>query len=578
MGQIYPTPASVGQSLSINTNSPLTGGGSVSLGGSLTLGLSTSNSSTRQAYVITPSPDGTTANFTIVGLPPGSNVSYADVFVGGKLQFVSAFTLSGSTLSLNTPPTTGQKVRVVCSTPSDNRQQYTLVSSSSTVFTFPSVTPQSTYVDIYDGNGKLQTIGTTGYYLDITNGAYSVVFASAPVTPVVAVFDPTANSGRNLYTTTAVTSTTFNISGGSPSTPYIDVFDQGLFLMDGSSYDYTLSYTSGSWAITFATAPVAPVAIFAPTVILPPSQSIGSVVNTLNTLSGNVTLGAGSNITLAPSGNNITIAVNLPTATTSSLGVMEVGTGLSVSAGVVTPTFGTATNQVAEGGVITASGPIGSASVVPVITYNAAGQLTTVTTATPAVSVVAGKALTGSGSAIPTGPTSSTSGDLVSFTGTSGQIADSGIAASNVPLLNAANAFTNAGTTTFQQGAGGLAFDATTQTIGTTFGSGGQLTLNAEGPTSTTGASVFLGGSTRGDANKNAITFSENNIEYARIDGNYTGHTPGNVGIGTTTPHSKLAVVGLPAYANNAAAISGGLAAGDFFRDGGDPDHVCVVH
>jgi hypothetical protein len=52
----------------------------------------------------------------------------------------------------------------------------------------------------------------------------------------------------------------------------------------------------------------------------------------------------------------------------------------------------------------------------------------------------------------------------------------------------------------------------------------------------------------------------------------------GNVGIGTTTPHSKLAVVGLPVYANNAAAIAGGLSGGDFYRDGSDPDHVCVVH
>ena len=54
--------------------------------------------------------------------------------------------------------------------------------------------------------------------------------------------------------------------------------------------------------------------------------------------------------------------------------------------------------------------------------------------------------------------------------------------------------------------------------------------------------------------------------------------SPGNVGIGTTNPHSKLAVVGLPVYANNAAAITGGLAAGDFYRDGADPDLVWIVH
>jgi hypothetical protein len=52
----------------------------------------------------------------------------------------------------------------------------------------------------------------------------------------------------------------------------------------------------------------------------------------------------------------------------------------------------------------------------------------------------------------------------------------------------------------------------------------------------------------------------------------------GNVGIGTTAPTSKLQVVGLPVYANNAAAISGGLTVGAFYRTNADPDPVCVVH
>lgn len=54
--------------------------------------------------------------------------------------------------------------------------------------------------------------------------------------------------------------------------------------------------------------------------------------------------------------------------------------------------FGTASGQCAQGGVITGAGPTGSATVTPIITYNAAGQLTTVTSATvtPAVGSITG--------------------------------------------------------------------------------------------------------------------------------------------------------------------------------------------
>lgn len=43
----------------------------------------------------------------------------------------------------------------------------------------------------------------------------------------------------------------------------------------------------------------------------------------------------------------------------------------------------------------------------------------------------------------------------------------------------------------------------------------------------------------------------------------------GNVGIGTTTPTSKLHVVGLSEYATNASAIAGGLTVGAFYHTGG---------
>jgi hypothetical protein len=57
-----------------------------------------------------------------------------------------------------------------------------------------------------------------------------------------------------------------------------------------------------------------------------------------------------------------------------------------------------------------------------------------------------------------------------------------------------------------------------------------------------------------------------------------TGLGAVKVGIGTETPTSALHVVGLPVFANNAAALLGGLTVGAFYRTGGDPDVVCVVH
>jgi len=85
----------------------------------------------------------------------------------------------------------------------------------------------------------------------------------------------------------------------------------------------------------------------------------------------------------------------------------------------------------------------------------------------------------------------------------------------------------------------------------------------------------------RSDANASPVSASfaicsrigGNDIERIFVD------TVGNVGLNTTTPKSPLHVaLALPQYANNAAAIAGGLTAGAFYRTGADPDPVCVVH
>ena len=329
MPQIYPTPSSNAQSLTVNTSSPLTGGGTVALGGSITLGISTSDSSTRNAYLVTPPPDGTIDNFTIVGAPANLSIAYADVFINGKIQPSSSFTVNGNILSLNTAPTTGQHVYVAFSSPTDNRQQYTLTANTSTNFSFPSILPQGTYVDIYDGNGTFQRAGTD-YNMNITNGVYAVVFGSAPTQPILAVFDPSVNSGRQEYALSPAadsTTTVFTIPNGSPSTSYIDVFDNGNFDMDG--VDYTLSYLSGNWTVTFTTAPTTGHSlsvVFAPATIIPPAQSIGTVVNTLNSLSGNVALAGSGSVTITPTGNTLTFTAAGGGGTITAV---NAGTGLT---------------------------------------------------------------------------------------------------------------------------------------------------------------------------------------------------------------------------------------------------------
>ncbi|MGN7612772.1 DUF2793 domain-containing protein [Magnetococcales bacterium HHB-1] len=52
-------------------------------------------------------------------------------------------------------------------------------------------------------------------------------------------------------------------------------------------------------------------------------------------------------------------------------------------------------------------------------------------------------------------------------------------------------------------------------------------------------------------------------------------HSDGFIGMGSSDPKSRLHVVGLPEYADNAAAITGGLTAGAFYRTG---DLLKVVH
>ena len=84
-----------------------------------------------------------------------------------------------------------------------------------------------------------------------------------------------------------------------------------------------------------------------------------------------------------------------------------------------------------------------------------------------------GKALTGGGAAVPTGPTTTTSGDVVTFTGTSGQIADSGTLLSSLaPLASPTFTGTVSGITATMVGLGNVVNKLQTTKYAATFGDG----------------------------------------------------------------------------------------------------------
>ncbi len=78
-------------------------------------------------------------------------------------------------------------------------------------------------------------------------------------------------------------------------------------------------------------------------------------------------------------------------------------------------------------------------------------------------------------------------------------------------------------------------------------------------------AGVLLSASN--DADTAPVPFEFNGLFYAFMNG--------NLGVNTTAPTSKLHVVGLPEYADNAAAVTAGLTIGAFYRTG---DLLKVVH
>jgi len=112
---------------------------------------------------------------------------------------------------------------------------------------------------------------------------------------------------------------------------------------------------------------------------------------------------------------------------------------------------------------------------------------------------------------------------------------------------------------------------------------GGLLVLDGNGNLSLFanldfGQSITLNGSNRtittwGDLTLTGGNFTVGGTNPSTITGGGTLSV-----IGGPLQTQNLRVMALPVYANNAAAVAGGLTPGDFYRTGTDPDYVCVVH
>lgn len=167
----------------------------------------------------------------------------------------------------------------------------------------------------------------------------------------------------------------------------------------------TFASTAGAWAGTLSLNAQAANTVFGnftsgsatPTFTAAPTFAGTNLTGTAASLtSGHVTTNANLTGDVTSVGNATTLA-SIPAISGANLITLNASNLSSGTVPIARVPTGTTSSTVPLGGVITGAGPTGSSTVVPVITYNAAGQLTAVSTANIATGLTIGTTTIGSG-------------------------------------------------------------------------------------------------------------------------------------------------------------------------------------
>lgn len=276
--------------------------------------------------------------------------------------------------------------------------------------------------------------GSSGLYVCLSVGVWTLLDTSAHSGTVTSVSVISANG----FAGTVATATT---------TPAITLTTTITGILSGNGTAISAASTTGSGAVVLATSPT----LVTPILGVASATTINRVTLTTPAMGSTLTIIDGKtltvNKTISFTAADDTGVYTLPTGTKTLLATDGSGTGLSgVTLSAIVPNTvptagqlhvgnagGTAFGVVSMSGdatlastgaitlasTISAAGPIGSATVAPIITYDAKGRLTTVTSATitPAVGSVTGL---GTGVATALGVNVGSAGAFVTFNGAGG--------------------------------------------------------------------------------------------------------------------------------------------------------------